>query len=612
MLHLLVRIIFSVITLSLIQCSHLKGIQLKSSLPILPSKTLKLSKNAVHLAPLDQQVHQHLHQFQVAQQLSSPQPLVSSVATLLPSSSSSIVSSTSTGGTSVTSPLVSSTPPSSLRSVVTTVSPLLTSALLSTSTASTPYTVSKASRAVQPAKPTNTVDWDIIYKVMSRFTDLSNISQGIKRSISGASGSSSSSLPSLSSIFYGLSMAAGLALGVTMSDSPLLLSFLNRVDHRFATRSSNRFYHQDNQPPPDFIHHITNPPMSTSSSSSSPATSPSSSSSSSGSSNSYLGSFDNMITSESRFPSGPIIQRNVAPSKDGKDHYHHVVHYHIPYPMSVGALDTMKSSAGNGAWYPGSDGVNHRNDLSNHQPSSGGSKMSMLSNYLGPLFNHNSHLNMANSLKESLASRISSLPFIGSHSGTHATSSLSSDYYNGNKAPYESSLNPKPTDSSSSSDRFSFNYPSPWLNREGNQTQYAQASSFNSNPSMNVNYPIGSYDFANAFPGFGEMTDTSDPGFRRNDQYRVFSDSEYFKSLNQPHGSNNQSNASRKFSHKKTNNSRKVRPKKPTMDELIFTGNSQVSSSSNGNLVDQSSTTPPFSTSSSSSTLPDLLGVSES
>lgn len=591
-----------------------------------------------HHAPIDQQVQQHLHQFQLQQRLSSPQPLMSSVATLIPSSNTpSLI--TATG-----SPLVTSTPATTISRAHTTQSPILASSLITTSSATSGSLSSKASRAVTPTKPANTYDWDLIYKVISRVTDLSNISQGIKRSIGSAASTESSFNPStLNSLLYGLSMAAGLAVGVSIADSPMVSSFLNRVDHRFLTRSSNRFYGENQQPP--------NPAMMNAPSS---LTSPSPSNSNLASASpttGYFGLFDTSASSESKSLSDPIVQRNVALSKDGKDHYHHVVHYHIPYPLSVGALDTAKTSYPNIPWFS-SDSMSNRNDLHhhhhhlNHQVGghNGGfnSKMSILSGYLGPFFGYNNGQHHGQSLKDTLASRISSLPFIGSSiigssnnglSNSYATSSSSiNENYNNNNDQHKNTYNlynQRNHGHHDNGDRYNYNYDTNnnnngWQGRDHNYTNYNNHQSHyignSGNSALNSGnsaYGVSSYEYPNSYSSYN---DQNDHNIRRNDPYQVFSDSEYFKSLNTHSTATEQQKPT---TTKKKSNSRKNRPKKPTMEELIYTGSSSASGSSSGasasvgtaaasssnvNLVDQSSTSSP----SPSSTLSDLLAVTNS
>lgn len=579
-------------------------LQIKSSLTQHAKHSQQLLKQ-----PIDQQVQQHLHQFQLQQQLSSPQPLMSSVATLVPSSMTPTLITASTG-----SPLGTTTSfPASKAPSVTSMSPILASSLITTSSASSASTSSKASRAVLPSKSSNTYDWDLIYKVISRFTDLSNISQGIKRSIAGSS-ESSFSPSTLNSLLYGLSMAAGLAVGVSIADSPMVSSFLNRVDHRFLTRSSNRFYGDSQQQPNLLLNPMTNSPSSITPSA---AASSNSNLVSASPTTGYFGLFDSSASSESKSLSDPIVQRNVASSKDGKDHYHHVVHYHIPYPLSVGALETAKGSYPNIPWFS-SDSISHRHDFHshshpNHQSSNNGhnSKMSILTGYLGPFFGHSSS---GNSFKDTLASRISSLPFIGSsimgsssnlaHSPSSSSMATSDFYHSNNDGQGKNSYlfnHRNPELNSGHDHRYNYNYNSDnngWQGRDHNNSYF---NSHNGAGSSNTN----SYDYsASSFNGF---SDQSDHGIRRNDPYQVFSDSEYFKSLT--HGQSNDQKVT-----KKKSGGRKNRPKKPTMDELIYTGNSSptasASASSGVNLLDQSSTSSPSS--STSSTLSDLLTVTNS
>lgn len=141
-------------------------------------------------------------------------------------------------------------------------------------------------------KSTPPRDWDMVYQVLNRVAP-SNIRSGIRRSIQNISG-----VEVIGSLLYGLSMAAGLALGVSVADSNVLNAIVKRVDHRFLSRRTN--------------------------------------------------ADKNLFSTKL---SDPVLQKYVAPSKDGKDHYHHVVHYHVPYPLSIGALETARQNYPQISWY---------------------------------------------------------------------------------------------------------------------------------------------------------------------------------------------------------------------------------------------------------------------
>lgn len=188
----------------------------------------------------------------------------------------------------------------------------------------------------QPPKSTarnhnvNTQDWDLIYKFINKVGSISK-SSGVKRSQQ----ESHSPITAVGSLLYGLSMAAGLALGVTISESPVLNAFINGMDYRFMSRRSQL----------DQNHHPLAGQV---------AVAP------------KIGD--------------PQIHRFVAPSKDGKDHYHHVVHYHIPYPLSVGALETARQNYPHISWY-GSGLAGGTTGPAHPVKSS-----SILSGYLGPVY----------------------------------------------------------------------------------------------------------------------------------------------------------------------------------------------------------------------------------
>ena len=190
----------------------------------------------------------------------------------------------------------------------------------------------------QPPKPSprnhnaNTQDWDMIYKFISKVGSGFAKSSGIKRSQQ----ESYPPMTAFGSLLYGLSMAAGLALGVTISESPILNAFINGMDYRFMSRRSQLEQSQQRHA--------------------------------------------SMVPVTSKL-SDPQVHRFVAPSKDGKDHYHHVVHYHIPYPLSVGALEIARQSYPHISWY--GSGL-----ADAHGTGSGGSEKSnsILSGYLGPMY----------------------------------------------------------------------------------------------------------------------------------------------------------------------------------------------------------------------------------
>lgn len=176
----------------------------------------------------------------------------------------------------------------------------------------------------------NTKDWDVIYKFINKIASYSK--PGIKRS---QQESTSSSMSAFGSLLYGLSMAAGLALGVSISESPILNAFINGMDYRFMSRRS--------QLEPSHQAPVIQPPVKL---------------------------------------HDPLVHRYVAPSKDGKDHYHHVVHYHIPYPLSVGALESARQNFPQISWY--GSGVAAGNENTNSNPSE--KSTSILSGYLGPMY----------------------------------------------------------------------------------------------------------------------------------------------------------------------------------------------------------------------------------
>lgn len=184
----------------------------------------------------------------------------------------------------------------------------------------------------------STQDWDVIYRFINKFGRWAKGS-GIKRSQQESS--AATPISAVGSLLYGLSMAAGLAMGVSIAESPLLNSVINGMDYRFATRRSQ----------PD----------------------------------------QNQATSAS-MPSvksiEPIVHRFVAASKDGKDHFHHVVHYHIPYPLSLGALETARQNYPQISWY----GTGAAGSEAGKNPNSDKSP-SILSAYLGPTYKHADHHN---------------------------------------------------------------------------------------------------------------------------------------------------------------------------------------------------------------------------
>lgn len=175
----------------------------------------------------------------------------------------------------------------------------------------------------------NTQDWDVIYKFINKIGSFSKSS--VKRS---QQDSGSSPISAFGSLLYGLSMAAGLALGVSISESPLLNAFINGMDYRFLTRRSQ--IEPTHQPP--------------------------------------------VIRSGVKLHD-PLVHRFVAPAKDGKNHYHHVVHYHIPYPLSVGALESARQNYPQISWY--GSGLVPAN--SNVMPNGAEKTTSILSGYLGPM-----------------------------------------------------------------------------------------------------------------------------------------------------------------------------------------------------------------------------------
>jgi hypothetical protein len=200
-----------------------------------------------------------------------------------------------------------------------------------------------------PAKNTQqlqaTKDWDLVYRLLNRVSN-SNFGNGIRRSVQNVSG-----LEVLGSLFYGLSMAAGLALGVSMADANIVSALSKRVDHRFMQKR--------NQIDKSVSKLMSGLPLSLGG-----------------------GSKDKQSKSELALPSEPILQKYVAPSKDGKDHYHHVVHYHVPYPLSIGALETARQNYPQVPWF------------NSHNPNN--PEKAVLSGYLGvpswiPAKNTNEH-----------------------------------------------------------------------------------------------------------------------------------------------------------------------------------------------------------------------------
>lgn len=173
----------------------------------------------------------------------------------------------------------------------------------------------------------NTQDWDLIYKFLNK-VGVGSKNSGIRRSQQ----EHHPTMTAFGSLLYGLSMAAGLALGVSISESPILNAFINGLDYRFMTRRS----HQER-----VNHPIVNP-----------------------------------VAAAPKI-GDPQIHPFVAPSKDGKDHYHHVVHYHIPYPLSVGALEIARQNYPHISWYgSGPSGPSATPEKST----------SVLSGYLGPMY----------------------------------------------------------------------------------------------------------------------------------------------------------------------------------------------------------------------------------
>jgi len=178
-------------------------------------------------------------------------------------------------------------------------------------------------KETQQMSPQQTKDWDFVYRLLNKVGN-SNLGSGIRRSMQNVSG-----LEVLGSLWYGLSMAAGLALGVSMADSNIISALSKRVDHKVMNRK-NQLDRTVNR---------------------------------------FLSSLP--LNRNDKEPT-PVLQKYVAPAKDGKDHYHHVVHYHVPYPLSVGALETARQNFPHISWY------------SSHSP--GSDKSSVLSGYLGPMY----------------------------------------------------------------------------------------------------------------------------------------------------------------------------------------------------------------------------------
>lgn len=128
-------------------------------------------------------------------------------------------------------------------------------------------------------------------------------------------------------LLYGLSMAAGLAMGVSIADSQPVATLIQKFLPPIQRNSQNHAHPTPNIPTED--------PMTALGSSNKPQ-------------NIQSSNFPNMTPKVS---DDQMTQKLVARSKDGQDHYHHVVHYHIPYPMSVNAFNTAKSLYPNTPWY---------------------------------------------------------------------------------------------------------------------------------------------------------------------------------------------------------------------------------------------------------------------
>lgn len=241
-----------------------------------------------------------------------------------------------------------------------------------------------------------TKDWDLLYRIVNKVSN-SNFGTGFRRSLQSVSG-----IEVLGSLFYGLSMAAGLALGVSMADANIVSALSKRVDHRFNQRKNQLDK----------------------------------------SVSKIMSSLGASKSDQKTLPSEPVIQKYVAPSKDGKDHYHHVVHYHVPYPLSVGALETARQNYPHISWY------------NSHNPKS--PDQTVLSGYLGPVYKNNHANNNEHQPvlvgHNTVSAQVVSMPNMIELANSFVQEDQNlrrNDFHVYSDSEYFKNLNPKPTKSSS-------------------------------------------------------------------------------------------------------------------------------------------------------------------